>query len=165
MSTKNNLMEINLIMVCVLCCSGMALFSILSAKPYLSEKNAAVEEKMAGLLAIITVVEKIGQLQQLSFRGDTVSADITNSGDIEACEIVQLYIRDPFGSVTRPVKELKGFQRTRLAPGETKTVTFTLNAGDHKQLYIDIFMQIYYKSRSWTAKSENPPTHSRFDRL
>ena len=45
-----------------------------------------------------------------------------------ADEIVQLYIRQEVASVTRPVKELKSFQRIHLAPGETKTVTFSLQA-------------------------------------
>ncbi|MCC6282988.1 MAG: fibronectin type III-like domain-contianing protein, partial [Saprospiraceae bacterium] len=41
-------------------------------------------------------------------------------------EVVQLYVRDLVGSVTRPVKELKGFQKIMLQPGESKTLTFTL---------------------------------------
>lgn len=60
----------------------------------------------------------------------TVQADVTNSGDVVADEIVQLYIRDLVGDVTRPVKELKGFQRIRLQPGETRTVSFVLNTAD-----------------------------------
>lgn len=56
----------------------------------------------------------------------TVFADITNTGGYEATEICQLYVQDCFGSVTRPVKELKDFTRVLLKPGETKTVTFTL---------------------------------------
>jgi beta-glucosidase len=43
---------------------------------------------------------------------------------------VQLYTRDLVGSITRPVKELKGFRRVRLAPGETQTVSFTLHTDD-----------------------------------
>ncbi|WP_299254776.1 beta-glucosidase BglX [uncultured Aquimarina sp.] len=56
-----------------------------------------------------------------------VSIDITNSGDYKGKEVVQLYIKDLFASVTRPVKELKGFEMTSLKPGETKTVSFELN--------------------------------------
>ncbi|MDD4516255.1 beta-glucosidase BglX [Massilibacteroides sp.] len=56
----------------------------------------------------------------------TVSADITNTGKYDGTEIVQLYVQDCFGSVTRPVKELKDFTRIFLKSGETKTVTFTL---------------------------------------
>lgn len=55
-----------------------------------------------------------------------VSVDITNSGSRKGAEVVQLYIRDRVGSVTRPVKELKGFQKIELAPGETKEVTFEI---------------------------------------
>ncbi len=55
-----------------------------------------------------------------------VSVDVTNTGRVAAVEVVQLYTRDLVGSLTRPVKELKGFQRVHLDPGETRTVTFTL---------------------------------------
>ncbi len=57
----------------------------------------------------------------------TVTVDVTNTGLMTGDEVVQLYIRDCFSSVTRPVKELKGFQRIALKPGETKTVTFTIS--------------------------------------
>jgi beta-glucosidase len=56
----------------------------------------------------------------------TVSVDIQNTGTVRGDEVVQLYTRDPFASVTRPVKELKGFKRITLNPGEKKTVAFTL---------------------------------------
>jgi beta-glucosidase len=55
-----------------------------------------------------------------------VSVDVTNTGDRAGDEVVQLYIRDEISSVTRPIKELKGFQRISLRPGETRTVTFSL---------------------------------------
>ncbi len=57
-----------------------------------------------------------------------VSLDITNTGTLKGDEIVQLYIHQKMASVTRPVKELKGFARVTLAPGEKKTVQFTLDA-------------------------------------
>lgn len=60
----------------------------------------------------------------------TVQADVTNTGSRAGDEIVQLYIRDEVASVTRPVKELRGFERITLQPGETKTVTFTLEPED-----------------------------------
>ncbi len=60
----------------------------------------------------------------------TVSVDLSNRGDIEAEEVAQLYTRDVVGSITRPVKELKGFRRVRLAPGETRTVSFDLHTDD-----------------------------------
>ena len=50
-------------------------------------------------------------------------ADVTNTGDREGMEVVQLYVRDRVSSVTRPVKELKGFTKVALQPGETKTVS------------------------------------------
>ena len=58
----------------------------------------------------------------------TVTVEVTNSGKMDGEEIVQLYIRDKVSSVTRPVKELKGYQRVALKVGETKTVSFTINA-------------------------------------
>lgn len=60
----------------------------------------------------------------------TISAELSNRGDVEAEEVVQLYTRDLVGSITRPVKELKGFQRVRLKPGETRTVNFELGTED-----------------------------------
>ncbi len=56
----------------------------------------------------------------------TVSVDVTNTGRLTGDEVVQLYIRDEVSSVTRPVKELKGFKRVTLEPGETKTVNFSI---------------------------------------
>lgn len=56
----------------------------------------------------------------------TVSVDVTNSGKMAGKEVVQLYLTDEIGSVTRPEKELKGFQKILLEPGETKTVSFTI---------------------------------------
>ena len=56
-----------------------------------------------------------------------VSVDVTNTGGREGDEIVQLYLADDYCSVSRAVKELKGFQRIHLAPGQTRTVTFTID--------------------------------------
>ena len=58
----------------------------------------------------------------------TVSVDITNTGSREGKEVVQLYISDRKSSLPRPVKELKGFRKISLVPGETKTVSFTISA-------------------------------------
>jgi len=62
----------------------------------------------------------------------TVSVDVKNTGNYDGKEIVQLYTRDLVGSVTRPVKELKGFQKVEIKKGETKTVSFTLTVEDLK---------------------------------
>jgi beta-glucosidase len=57
----------------------------------------------------------------------TISADLTNQGDVAADEVVQLYVRDLVASITRPVKELKGFRRVRLEAGESTRVEFVLH--------------------------------------
>jgi beta-glucosidase len=66
--------------------------------------------------------------------GQTITATITvsNSGTTDGVETVQLYIRDLVGSVARPVKELKGFQKISLKAGESKTITFTITPNDLK---------------------------------
>ncbi|PAX06737.1 glycoside hydrolase family 3 N-terminal domain-containing protein [Sphingomonas lenta] len=56
----------------------------------------------------------------------TVEVDVRNTGTRKGDEVVQLYVRDQVSSVTRPLKELKGFERVTLAPGEARTVRFTL---------------------------------------
>ncbi len=68
-----------------------------------------------------------------------VRVDVTNTGPRAGDEVVQMYIRDKVSSVTRPVKELKGFQRITLAPGETKTVSLEI-APEHLAFY-DIDMK------------------------
>ncbi|MDQ5966864.1 MAG: beta-glucosidase, partial [Cyanobacteriota bacterium erpe_2018_sw_39hr_WHONDRS-SW48-000098_B_bin.30] len=60
----------------------------------------------------------------------TVTATVSNTGKVAGIETVQLYIRDLVGSITRPVKELKGFRRIELAPGESKVVSFELSSED-----------------------------------
>jgi beta-glucosidase len=62
----------------------------------------------------------------------TVSIDVANTGNYDGKETVQLYIRDIVGSVTRPVKELKGFQKITLKKGEKQTVTFNISEEDLK---------------------------------
>lgn len=62
----------------------------------------------------------------------TVSADIINNGTRKGTETVQLYVRDLVGDVARPVRELKGFKRVTLEPGQKEVVTFTLHTDDLK---------------------------------
>lgn len=64
--------------------------------------------------------------------GETIviSAELTNAGRVAATEVAQLYVRDLVGSVTRPVRELKGFRRVHLEPGESVTVKFELHGDD-----------------------------------
>lgn len=59
-------------------------------------------------------------------KGLTISTNITNTGKVDGYEIVQMYIQDMEASVTRPIKELKGFDKVFIKAGETKTVSFTI---------------------------------------
>ncbi|MDT8322925.1 MAG: beta-glucosidase BglX [Bacteroidota bacterium] len=60
----------------------------------------------------------------------TIRAQLTNTGSRFGTEIAQLYVRDLVGSVTRPVRELKGFQRVHLHPDETRTISFTMHTDE-----------------------------------
>ncbi|MCY1533786.1 Thermostable beta-glucosidase B [compost metagenome] len=62
----------------------------------------------------------------------TATITLTNTGKYDGKEVVQLYIRDMVASITRPVKELKGFQKVFLKAGESKTVQFTIVENDLK---------------------------------
>lgn len=75
------------------------------------------------------------KLSAPSFKaGESIKATVTvtNTGKYEGKEVVQLYTRDMVGSITRPVKELKSFQKISLKPGESREVTFTISAEDLK---------------------------------
>jgi beta-glucosidase len=67
---------------------------------------------------------------EISVNNNQFTCRVTNTGSVPGTETVQLYVRDMVGSVTRPLKELKGFQRVTLGAGEFKDVVFTLNAED-----------------------------------
>ena len=68
----------------------------------------------------------------------TATVTVTNSGAVTGKEVVQLYTRDMVGSITRPVKELKGFQKIELKAGESKKISFTVNASDLKFYNYDL---------------------------
>ena len=68
----------------------------------------------------------------------TASVTVSNSGNKDGKEVVQLYIRDLVGSSTRPVKELKGFQKIELKAGESKTVSFDITVNDLKYYNYDL---------------------------
>lgn len=68
----------------------------------------------------------------------TVTIPVTNTGNRDGIEVVQLYIRDVVGSIARPVKELKGFQRLSIKAGETATATFTIDASKLKFYNYDL---------------------------
>jgi beta-glucosidase len=67
-----------------------------------------------------------------------VEVTVTNTGTRAGAEVVQLYLRDEVGSFTRPVRELKGFRRVELAPGESRTVQFQLHPADLSMLGADL---------------------------
>lgn len=79
--------------------------------------------------------------------GDVVSVEVTvtNAGPMAGDEIVQLYVRDVECSVPRPVRELKGFERIFLMPGESEAVRFELNN--------DAFSFWCTKKKAWTLES------------
>jgi len=75
------------------------------------------------------------KLSRASLKGTqslTASVNVTNTGSKDGKETVELYIRDVVGSITRPVKELKGFQKIDLKAGESKNVSFTISVNDLK---------------------------------
>lgn len=79
----------------------------------------------------------------------TASVDVTNTGDRPGDEIVQLYLRDDYSSVTRPVKELKDFARISLQPGQTRTVRFTITPD--KLRFLDEDMQPVVEPGTFTV--------------
>lgn len=72
-----------------------------------------------------------------------ISVDVSNTGKMDGEEVVQLYLRDLVGSITRPIKELKGFQKIDLKKGETKTISFTI---DRKTL------EFYTINKKWEVE-------------
>jgi len=75
-----------------------------------------------------------------------VSVDISNIGNMDGEEVVQLYIRDLVGSLTRPIRELKGFEKIFLKTGETKNITFTINQES---------LQFYTVNKKWEVEPGN----------
>jgi beta-glucosidase len=75
---------------------------------------------------------KLSQTKMAANEKIMASVEIINTGNFDGKEVVQLYIRDVVGSVTRPVKELKGFQKIYLTKGEKKTITFEISIEDLK---------------------------------
>lgn len=97
---------------------------------YADEKNTPLYPFGFGL-SYTTYSYSAPKLSSGTFKKDetlTVTVDVTNTGEIDGEEIVQMYIRDKVSSATRPVKELKGYQRVALKAGETKTVSFEIDA-------------------------------------
>jgi len=81
---------------------------------------------------------KVSTTQLKGNRTLTASVPITNTSKVAGKEVVQLYIRDVVGSTTRPLKELKNFEKVLIQPGETKTVSFTITPEDLKFYNYDL---------------------------
>jgi len=75
---------------------------------------------------------KLSTFQAKGDQAITATVNLVNSGKTDGAEVVQLYIRDVVGSITRPIKELKGFQKVFLKAGETRPVTFKITPEDLK---------------------------------
>lgn len=91
-----------------------------------------------------------------------ITATVTNTGNYDGAEVVQLYIHDKFRSITPPVKELKGFKKIFLKKGESQTVTFTLTPEDLK--FYDTQMNYIYEPGEFEffagGRSDLPFTHT-----
>ncbi|HEU4961916.1 MAG TPA: glycoside hydrolase family 3 N-terminal domain-containing protein [Sphingomonas sp.] len=98
---------------------------------YRETKNEALYPFGHGLTYSDIVLSELKLPATLAWNGTLeVSALVTNRGTVAGAEVVQLYIHDRVASRTRPVRELKGFRRVALAPGEAKRVTFSLARKD-----------------------------------
>lgn len=91
----------------------------------------------------------------IDFDGDpngvvTISCRVTNTGDYDGDEVVQLYVRDELASMVRPVQELAGFARVHLAAGRSRTVTFRLRASQFA--FLDLEMQWMVEAGEMTAR-------------
>ena len=71
----------------------------------------------------------------------TISATITNTGAVAGTEIVQLYVRDLVGEISRPLKELKGYEKVTLEPGASKVVQFTITEADLRYYHADLSLK------------------------
>jgi beta-glucosidase len=93
----------------------------------------------------------------------TVSCTVTNTGSVEGEEVAQLYIRDHVASLIRPVRELRGFQKFSLKPGESRVVTFTLTADDLAFVNADFKRVVEPGEFSvWIAPNSNEGTAAKF---
>ena len=89
--------------------------------------------------------EQLKQSANTLSPGETiiVTSVITNQGDRTASEVVQLYIQDEFGSITRPIRELKDFRRITLEPGKSQKVSFEINLED---------LEFYNADKNWVIE-------------
>jgi len=99
---------------------------------YIDSSNQPLFPFGYGLSYTTFTYSNLGLSKNTITDGDSleVSVEVSNTGNYDGHEVVQLYVRDLVGSVTRPVKELKGFKKIALTKGETKKVTFELKSDD-----------------------------------
>ena len=93
-----------------------------------------------------------------------VAVDVTNTGAVAGDEVVQLYVRDDVASVTRPVKELRGFRRVSVQPGQMTTVRFVLS--DQDLAFYDATMRCVIEPGRFTVfagSSSDAVREARFD--
>ncbi|WP_233565273.1 beta-glucosidase BglX [Aquimarina sp. AD10] len=112
---------------------------------YTDEKNDALFSFGHGLSYTSFEYKNMAISKQSFSSGDkiTVSVEVKNTGKVSGKEVVQFYIRDLIGSITRPVKELKGFEMIELEPGKSKTVSFEIN---------EEVIQFYTVNKKWEAE-------------
>ena len=107
---------------------------------YIDERNEPVYPFGYGLSYTTFKYDNLRVSSDIMNENDAiaVSVNVTNTGNYYGKEVVQLYIRDVIGTVTRPVRELKGFQKVALNKGETKPITFFISIEDLKFYNYDL---------------------------
>jgi beta-glucosidase len=94
----------------------------------------------------------------------TASVEVTNAGSVPGVEVVQLYIRNSGGSVEEPVRELKGFRRIALQPGQTRRVSFTLGFNDLSYYNLDMNRVLEpTEYQVWIGGNSNADHGARFE--
>lgn len=94
----------------------------------------------------------------------TVTCRVRNTSKVDAYETVQLYVQDEYGSLVRPVKELKRFEKVAIKGGETATVTFTINTDDLAFWHADITKKAEKGTfKLWVATDSNSGTPIAFE--
>lgn len=106
---------------------------------YLDIPNAPLYPFGYGLSYTTFAISDVVLDQNEMDKNGRIAAKVTvkNTGDAAGCEVVQLYIRDDYSDVVRPVKELKGFRKVELAPGEEQEVTFYITEEDLRYYRLD----------------------------
>ncbi|RIU94867.1 beta-glucosidase BglX [Oceanobacillus picturae] len=107
---------------------------------YLDSPNAPMFPFGYGLSYTTYAYDQFSLSRETLKKGETLTAqvNVTNTGKVAGEEIVQLYIQDKVGEVVRPLKELKGFEKIHLEPGETKTVQFTITEEQLRYHHADL---------------------------